>query len=180
MIQTKLQGVFLLVLTIALTLSCSKDDDIVYSNTVTVDGGNLIELKGAATEDILITNQEDFTYRYEHYIEIFGGNIEYINLSEGYNGTGFLMAAFLNTQSDYLAEGTYSFESGTAPFTFSDAGYWTAFNPDAENIPDPIFIQSGTITITRSGEDSISFNLKDVNGKVIQGKYDLFIRGLYR
>ena len=179
MIQTKLQGALLLVLTIALTLSCSKDDDIIYSNTVRVDGGNSIELKGAYTEVIPI-QQEDYTYEYVHYIEVFGGNIEYVNLSEGYNGTGFLMAAFLNTQSDYLAEGKYSFESGTAPFTFSDAGYWTAFNPDAENIPDPIAIQSGTITITRSGEDSISFNLTGTNGKVIQGKYDLFIRGLYR
>ncbi|WP_152537380.1 hypothetical protein [Aquimarina pacifica] len=174
--KTILKGVLFLVHTIVITVSCTSDDDKYYPNTVTVDGDR-IELKGAYTRDYK-ERQEDYTFKYWHYLELFGGNIEYVNLEEMYNGTGFLFAAVLNTNSEKLEGGTYTFSAKDSPFTFSNAVYWTAFNPDREN-PDPAFITSGTIKIVRSSEDAIHIDVTDTRGNRITGEYNLFIRGLY-
>ncbi|WP_103070033.1 hypothetical protein [Aquimarina sediminis] len=167
----------LITLNIITLNSCSSDDDKEYPNTITVDGQS-IELKGASILPIK-ERQEDFTYKYYHYLEVFGGDIKYVNLEELYNGTGFLFSVLLNAKSEDIEGATYTFNEKNGPNTFSQAGYWTSFDPDDKNLPAPSVITSGTVKIVRTGEDAIYIDVIDSNGKHIKGSYNLFIRGLY-
>ncbi len=159
--------------------ACSKDDDYdkTAPNMVLIDGV-FYDLNGSFIEDTHEL-QEDKTWKYSHELIIFGGDIKYTNLQDGYNGKGFILAAKMYTKTVDLDAGNYKIDNSLSSSTCL-ATYVTNFDVDGETNPPFIEIAGGTINVQRGSTDVVSFDVVDANGKRIKGTFDKPILGLYR
>ncbi len=167
----------IILISIILFNSCSNDDYEKSAPNVVLINGEYQDLNGSYIS-LFRERQEDNTWKYAFDQQIFGGNIKYVSLQEGYKGKGFFISIAYFTNKDYLDAGEYKFNINQAPFTFF-ATYWKNTDIDNDTPPNPTLIKSGTITVERGSSDIINFDLVDENDVRIKGTFDKPIIGLY-
>lgn len=120
--------------------------------------------------DEVATNPSVFQYE----LDLCGPGITYDTDMDDYVGKGNVIAITLySTSTDSLKAGTYTFDdSNQAPFTFEVSGLILNYDIDAETDEGIYVITSGTIKISRMGDDyKIIFDLTDLEGTPIKGQF---------